>query len=90
MQASLPQDLVPIGATTLLFGISTSCAVFLAIGQSVIISRLGSELSSVLPANTVEAVISMGATNFRSILDNSVLPGVINAYSKATTQVWVC
>ncbi|KAK2592796.1 hypothetical protein QQS21_009500 [Conoideocrella luteorostrata] len=32
MQSSLPQDLVPIGASTLLAVISTSCAIFIAIG----------------------------------------------------------
>ncbi|KAI1842438.1 hypothetical protein JX266_011333 [Neoarthrinium moseri] len=34
MQTSLPQDLVPLGASTLLSVISTSCAIFMAIGQA--------------------------------------------------------
>ena len=89
MQASLPRDLVPIGATTLLFGISTSCAVFLAIGQAVFETRLSAQLSQVVPADVVARVLSVGATDIRSVVSSQNLPGVINAYSSAVTQLWV-
>lgn len=90
MQASLPQDLVPIGATTLLFGISTSCAVFLSIGQAVFTDRLSIELSRVVPADVVSKVASVGATSVRSVVSVSDLPAVLQAYSNAVTQVFVC
>ena len=90
MQASLPQDLVPIGATTLLFGISTSCAVFLSIGQAVFADRISINLSQVVPADVVSKVVSVGATSIRSVVSASDLPAVLQAYSNAVTQVFVC
>lgn len=88
MQASLPPELVPIGATTLLFGISASCAVFLAIGQAVFQGRLTKELAQVVSADIVTEVLSVGATNIRSVVSAQDLPAVLRAYSKAVTQVW--
>ena len=90
MQASLPQDLVPIGATTLLFGISTSCAVFLSIGQTLFNDRLSINLSQVVPADVVTKIMSVGATSVRSVVSASDLSAVLQAYSKAVTQVFVC
>ncbi|KAF2478181.1 MFS general substrate transporter [Lindgomyces ingoldianus] len=87
-QASLPQDLVPIGATTLLFGISASCAVFLAVGQAVFQERLMNDLSQVVSEKVVKDVISVGATQVREVVSAQDLPVVLNAYSKAVTQVF--
>lgn len=89
MQASLPADLVPIGATTLLFGISTSCSVFLAIGEAVFQQRLQVNLENVVSRDVTNAVISAGATQIRSIVSADELPVVLRAYSKAVTQVFV-
>ena len=90
MQASLPQDLVPIGATTLLSGISTSCAIFLSMGQTLFNARLSNNLSHVVPADVVTRVVSVGATSVRSVVGANDLPAVLQAYSKAITQVFVC
>ena len=90
MQASLPQDLVPIGATTLLFGISTSCAVFLSIGQTLFNARLSTNLSQLVPAAVARKVESVGATSVRSVVSAGDLPAVLQAYSTAVTQVFVC
>ncbi|ORY11850.1 major facilitator superfamily domain-containing protein [Clohesyomyces aquaticus] len=87
-QASLPQDLVPIGATTLLFGISASCAVFLAVGQAVFQERLTRDLSQVVSEKIVKDVIAVGATRVRDVVSAHDLPVVLNAYSKAVTQVF--
>ena len=89
MQASLPTELVPIGVTTLLFGTSASCAASLAIGQAVFESQLTKYLTKVIPTATVEAVISAGATNFRSVVSLEQLPLVLHAYSKSVTEVFV-
>lgn len=90
VQASLPPDLVPIGATTLLFVISASCAVFLAVGQAVFQDRLLSNLSQVVPAHVTNAVISVGATSVRLVVSTQDLASVLRAYSDAVTQVFVC
>ena len=90
MQASFPQDLVPIGASTLLFGISTSCAVFLAIGQTLFNTRLSISPSRVVPADVVTRVVSVGATSVRLAVGANEIPAVLQVYSKAVTQVFVC
>ncbi|KAI0005816.1 MFS general substrate transporter [Xylariaceae sp. FL0662B] len=89
MQVSLPMELVPLGATNLLAGISTSCAVFVAIGQAVFQKRLVSNLSAIVSSDTVNKIISAGATNLQSVLDPAVLPGVIRQYGKSVTEVFV-
>lgn len=89
MQASLPQDLVPLGATILLFGVSMSGAVFLAIGQAVFENRLIANLGLVVPETVVEQVLSTGATGIKSVVDDEYLPMVLQAYSRSITQVFV-
>ncbi|KAI0377086.1 MFS general substrate transporter [Hypomontagnella monticulosa] len=88
MQASLPKDLVPLGATTLLTIISTSCAIFLAIGEAVFQRNLAVYLSEVTTPDIVQDIISGGATNIGSVVNAADLPAIINAYSKAVTQVF--
>ena len=90
MQASLPQDLVPIGATTLLSGNSTSCAVFLSISQALYNNRLSTNLSQIIPPELASKVISVGATNVRSVVSRGDLTAVLQAYSNAVAEVFVC
>ncbi|RYP78946.1 hypothetical protein DL769_003111 [Monosporascus sp. CRB-8-3] len=88
MQASLPKELVPLGATNLLAIISTSCAIFTAIGQAVFQKRLMANLSTIISPDAVNAIISAGATNLESVVDPAVLPAVIQLYGKSVTQVF--
>lgn len=89
MQASLPQDLVPIGASTLLTVISTSCAVFNAVAQAVFQERIQINLGRVVSADTVKNIINAGALNFEAFVSPNKLPQVIDAYSKSVTQLFV-
>lgn len=89
MQATLPVALVPVGTSTLLAVISSGCAVFLAVGQAVFQMRLVENLSAVVSANMVNAVLGIGATEIRSIVDQADLAAVVNAYGKAVTEVFV-
>ncbi|KAI0891816.1 MFS general substrate transporter [Annulohypoxylon nitens] len=88
MQSSLPQDLVPLGSTTLLTIISTSCAIFMAIGQTVFQKRLQVNLSDVVPEHVVQEIINSGVTDLRSLVSASELPTAIQEYSKSVTQVF--
>ncbi|KAJ8119220.1 hypothetical protein ONZ43_g3789 [Nemania bipapillata] len=88
MQASLPQDLVPLGASTLLSIISTSCAIFVSVGQTVFQQQLKNNLGSVIPQDTVTKIIDSGVTDLSSLVDADQLPTVINKYSLSVTQVW--
>lgn len=90
MQTSLPPELAPTGSSNLLMFVSTSCSVFLAIGQALFQKRLEVNLSAILPFNLVEEIISAGATNFRSLVPASVdLSAVVDAYGRSVTQVFV-
>lgn len=89
MQSSLPQDLVPLGSSTLLSVISTSCAIFLAIGQTVFQGRLQANLSTVVSNDVVDEIINSGVTKVGSLVDASELPTVIQKYSLSVTQVFV-
>jgi hypothetical protein len=89
MQASLPMDLVPLGATNLLMIISTSCAIFLAIGQAVFEERLATNLSQVVNLEVVQQVLSVGATQVRNVVSAVDLSSVLEAYSSSATQVFV-
>ncbi|KAI1409702.1 MFS general substrate transporter [Hypoxylon sp. FL1857] len=88
MQSSLPQDLVPLGATTLLAIISTSCAVFMAIGQTVFLKRLQVNIGAVAPESVVNEIINSGVTDVASLVDAVELPIVIQKYSLSVTQVF--
>jgi len=89
MQASLPKELVPLGATNLLTVISTSCAIFTAIGQALFQKRLMVNLSAVLPPDAVDRVIDAGATNIGTVIDPDLLPEVMPRYGKSVTEVFV-
>ncbi|KAL2285800.1 hypothetical protein FJTKL_07520 [Diaporthe vaccinii] len=88
MQTSLPQDLIPIGSSNLLMFVSTSCSVFLALGQLIFQKRLETNLSAVVTSDLVQKVISAGATNFRALVPDADLTAVVKAYGKACTQVF--
>ena len=90
VQASLPPGLVPVGDNTLLFGMSTSCAVFLAACQSVFQERLVHHLARVVPADTVKEVLSVGTIQILSVVSLQQMMTVIRTYSSAVTEVFVC
>ena len=81
MQASLPQDMVPIGATTFLSGISTSYAVFLSIRQTLLNARLSINHFQVVSADVVTRVVFVGAGSVRSVMGANDLPAVFEAYT---------
>lgn len=71
------------------FGMSTSCAIFLAAGQSVFQERLAHDVSHVVPEDTVNAILSVGATQIRSVISPQQIVTVTRSYSSAVTEVFV-
>ncbi|KAK4234572.1 putative HC-toxin efflux carrier [Achaetomium macrosporum] len=88
MQSSLPQDLVPIGATTVLTVISLSCSIYMAIGQAVFQRQLQVNLEGVVGSDMVSSIINSGVTSVGSLVDASALPTFIEKYSLSVTQVF--
>lgn len=90
MQTSLPPELAPTGSSNLLMFVSTSCSIFLALGQLAFQQRLNTNLSAVVSPSVAQKVISAGATNFRSVLPASAdVRATVDAYGKSVTQAFV-
>jgi hypothetical protein len=89
MQASVPKELVPIAAGSLMSVVSATCAIFLALGQTIFQDRLTSHLSGKVPSELIDRILDSGATNIRSFVNLSDLPTVLEGYSKSITQVFV-
>lgn len=89
MQSSLPQDLVPLGSSALLSIISTSCAIFMAVGQTVFQRQLQVNLGAVVPDDVVDKIVDAGVTNVASFVNAEYKPAVIEKYSLSVTQVFV-
>ncbi|CAK41110.1 uncharacterized protein BO96DRAFT_435090 [Aspergillus niger CBS 101883] len=79
VQASHLPDLVPLDATTLLFAISASCAIVLAIGEAVFQTQLKKELAHVACSAVVNVAISAGALGWRFIVFSAEISVVISA-----------
>ncbi|PWY71323.1 MFS general substrate transporter [Aspergillus eucalypticola CBS 122712] len=88
VRASVPQDLVPVGAITLLFVNSGSCAIFLAIGEAVFQTQLKNKLADIASAMVANEVISAGASGWRSFVPSTETLVVISVYSSAVTRVF--
>ncbi|KAI8949229.1 major facilitator superfamily domain-containing protein [Xylaria longipes] len=88
LQSSLPKDIVPIGSSTLLTFISISCSVFLAIGQLIFQTRLISNLSPFISREAIDDIISVGARNIASVVNDEDFTIVIEQYGKSITQVF--
>lgn len=85
----MPNDIIPIGSSTLLTIISISCSVFLALGQLAFQNRLGSNLAPFVSRETIDKIILAGATNIATVVDENDLPIVIEQYGKSISQVFV-
>ncbi|KAF2115524.1 major facilitator superfamily domain-containing protein [Lophiotrema nucula] len=88
MQASVPKELVPIGASSLMSIVSATCAVYLAAGQTIFQDRLKANLSGKVSSELIERLLDLGATNIRSFISLADLPVVLEGYSKSITQVF--
>lgn len=86
VQSVLDMDDVPIGVAAVTAFQSLGGAVFVAVGNDVLQSELRKHN---IPGININAVIEAGATEFRSIVDPTVLPLLVSAYNKALQKVFV-
>ncbi|OTA60393.1 MFS general substrate transporter [Hypoxylon sp. EC38] len=90
VQTSLPPELAPTGSSNLLMFVSTSCSVFLALGQLTFQKRLEVNLSTVVSSDIIQDIISAGATNFKSELPASAdISAVVREYGRSINQVFL-
>jgi len=89
VQTVLPLDLVPTGTAVVVFAQTLGGAVCVAIAQSVFQNKLIAKIAEYTPSLDPSVILAMGATNIHKEIPAPELPGVILAYDKAITQVFL-
>jgi hypothetical protein len=89
VQSLIPREQLAVGSALVVFCMYFGGALFLSLGQTVLINRLRPALAKYLPQVSPQAVINAGAMNARGNVPESVLPDLILAYNQAITQVFV-
>ena len=88
IQTVLDMADVPIATALMFFLQLFGAAVFVSVGESVLTNRLVNYIGQHVPGVSAEDFAAAGATNFRSIIPEEYLPGVIREYNTALTQVF--
>lgn len=88
IQTVLDMSEVPIATALVIFMQLFGAAVFVSVGQSVLTNRLVSYISRVVPGVDAAAVASTGATNLQRAIPPEYLPGVVQVYNHALTQIF--
>lgn len=88
-QTCLPRKDVPTGASLMFFGQSLGGALFISIGENIFASRLISALAKAhIPNLDPAAVVRIGATDLKSIVDRRYFNVVLRAYNSALTKTF--
>ena len=88
VQTVLDMSEIPIATALMIFMQLFGAAVFVSVGESVLINRLVSHISQVMPGLDAVKVAISGATNLQNVIPPEFLPGVIVVYNDALTQVF--
>ncbi|KAH8780773.1 major facilitator superfamily domain-containing protein [Hyaloscypha finlandica] len=89
VQTVLPLDEVPTGTAVVVFAQTLGGAITIAIAQSVFQNKLIEKVVQYAPGIDPAVVFMTGATSIHSKIPAQELPGVILAYDKALTQVFL-
>lgn len=87
-QNVLPRADVPLSLSLMFFMQQLGGSVFLAVSQSIFLSRLLDSLSGVAGLDT-EAIVNTGVTALRTIVPLNQVKTVVYAYSRALTRVFI-
>ena len=90
VQTVLKLDQVPIGIAAIVSMQSLGGAVFVSVGNNILQNVLDqASAANELPGVDVAAVLSAGATQFRSIVPAASLPGLLVVYNSALQKVFI-
>ena len=90
VQTVLPLEQLPIGTALVTSFQSLGGAVFVSIGNSVVQNELVRAVDAApIPGVDVRAVVSAGATQFRSFVPEAALPALLEAYNHALQRVLI-
>lgn len=88
VQANLPKDQLAIGSALVAFCQNFGAAVFVSLGQTIFANSLSPALAKFAPDADARRVVSVGATNFRTVVPEASVKGVVLAYNQALTAVF--
>ena len=86
-QTVLPKQDVPIGASLMFFAQWLGGAIFVSVGQNVLINKLVSGLR-VVPGFNITWVTDTGATDLRKVVPTQSLDLVLQVYNRALVRVF--
>ncbi len=89
IQANLPKDQLSIGTALVVFSQNFGASVFISLGQTTFENSLLPKLKQYAPEVDSQKVAGAGATSFRNVVPAASVPGVVLAYDKALTSVFV-
>jgi hypothetical protein len=90
VQIVLPLDEVAVGTAAVVAFQSIGGAVFVSVGNTILLNTLQDAVNSdELPGVSVAAVISVGASGLRKIVDPSELSALLDVYNHALQKVFI-
>ncbi|TGO18939.1 hypothetical protein BPAE_0359g00010 [Botrytis paeoniae] len=90
IQASLPDDDIPIGPALIPFFQALGDTIFVTVGQAIFSHELVKNLSALnLPSLPTSLILYTGATELRTLIPAQYLPEVLSAYNAAITKVFI-
>ncbi|KAL3457937.1 major facilitator superfamily domain-containing protein [Aspergillus heterothallicus] len=84
-QASLSPADVPSGTVIIILMQTMGGAIFVSVAQNMFHNKLIANLASGAPQVNSDAVVAAGATMFRTVVPDEMIPAVLQAYSAAIT-----
>jgi hypothetical protein len=88
IQSVLEGSDVAIATSLIMFTQFLGTAVFLALANTIFNNSIGSELHKHAPTVNAEQVIQAGATEFRELVSDQQLPGILQAYANSVDRVF--
>lgn len=88
IQLLLQSHLIPTGTAIMIFAQTLGGAVFVAVGQTLLINKLSTGLNAVLPGGDAVSINSIGSVDILASVPSSYIADVKNVYSNALTTSW--
>jgi hypothetical protein len=89
VQATISKDQLAVATSLVTFSLMLGSALFISFAQTAFVNSLVSSLAKYAPEVDAAKVLSVGSTNFRSVVPASSVPDVILAYNDALTTTFV-
>ena len=89
VQAVVSKDQLAVANSLVTFSQMFGSAVFVSFGQTAFANSLKTSIGKYAPEVDASKVLDVGATDFRSVVPASSVPGVILAYNRALTTTFV-